>query len=242
MNPIIIIILISVAGPLIGSLIGVLKKPSERYMFNLLSFAAGVMIAVSFLELIPEALNLTSTWFVVIGIILGSLVMFGLDRLIPHLHPGLCGQEQGHKLGKTAAYLLWGIFLHNFPEGLAMGVGSVTAIKVSFVIAIAIAIHDIPEGICTSAPFFFVTKKRMKSFLVSAATAIPTVIGFLAAYYFFPKLPMGLVGSLVAATAGVMIYISADELIPTSCCKMSDHTTIFSLIAGVLAVVLLGLI
>ena len=242
MNPILLIILISVSGPLIGSLIGILKKPSDRYMYNLLSFAAGVMIAVSFLELIPEAIAISSIWVCFVGIIIGSLVMFGLDRLIPHIHPGLCSQEQGHNLGKTATYLLWGIFLHNFPEGLAMGVGSVTGIKVSFIIAIAIAIHDIPEGICTSAPFFLVSKKRLKSFLISASTAIPTVVGFLVAYYFFPKLPTVFVGMLIAATAGVMIYISADELIPTSCAKMTDHTTIFSLIAGVISVVLLGLL
>jgi ZIP family zinc transporter len=242
MNPVITIILISIAGPLIGSLIGVLRKPSERYMYNLLSFAAGVMLAVSFLELIPEAIGISSIGVCVVGIIIGSLVMFGLDRVIPHLHPGLCKQEHGHKLGKTAAYLLWGIFLHNFPEGLAMGVGSVTSIKVSFIIAIAIAIHDIPEGICTSAPFYYVTKKKLKSFLVSFSTAIPTIAGFLLSYYLFPVIPTTFVGILVAATAGLMIYISADELIPTSCCKMTDHTTIFSLIAGVLAVVLLGLL
>ena len=242
MHPILIIILISLSGPLIGSLIGIVKKPTEKVMFNLLSFAAGVMLAISFLELIPESLALSSIWMCVIGIAIGSLVMFGLDRLIPHIHPGLCKQEQGHKLGKTAVYLLWGIFLHNFPEGLAMGVGAVTQIKLSFIIAIAIAIHDIPEGICTSAPFYYVTKKRLKSFLVSFSTAIPTIIGFLTAYYFFPLIPKALVGLVVAATAGLMIYISSDELIPTSSSKMTDHTTIFSLIAGVIVVVLLGLL
>jgi ZIP family zinc transporter len=192
--------------------------------------------------LIPKSIELSSIWVCVIGIGIGSAIMFGLDRLIPHLHPGLCSQEQGHKLGKTAVYLIWGIFLHNFPEGLAMGVGAVTEFKLSIIIAIAIAIHDIPEGICTSAPFFYVTKNRLKSFLVSFSTAIPTIIGFLGAYYLFPKIPMVLVGLIVAATAGLMIYISGDELIPTSSSKMTNHNTIFALIAGVIVVVLLRLL
>ena len=206
----------------------------------MLAFAAGAMLGVSFLELIPESIHLSSVFISVAGILVGSILMFVLDRSIPHLHPEMCSQEQGHKLKKTAIYLIIGIFLHNFPEGLAMGVGSVSGIKLSFTIAIAIAIHDIPEGICTSSPYFKSTKKRLKSFLVSSSTALPTIIGFTMSYYLFPNLSLTIVGFLVAATAGVMIYISGDELIPTSCAKTVDHNTIFALIFGVISVVLLG--
>lgn len=236
------ILLITFLGPLIGSLIGVLKKPSKGFMYVMLSFAAGVMMAVSFLELIPESIALSSVWIAIAGVLIGSLAMFSMDRLIPHIHPELCSQEQGKRLKRTAFYLLVGIFLHNFPEGMAIAIGAVSEIKLSLVVALAIAIHDIPEGICTSAPYYYVTKKRLKSFLISSSTVIPTMAGFLIAYYLYNMIPLSLVGLLIGATAGLMIYISGDELIPESCGKCSGHMTIFSFMAGIIFVMLLGLI
>lgn len=240
-NALLIIVAISVLGPIIGSLIGVLKKPSEKFMYNMLAFAGGVMLAISFLELIPESIHLSSVWIAIGGIIFGSILMFGVDRIIPHIHPELCQQEQGKKLKRTALYLIIGIFLHNFPEGMAIAIGAVSGVKVSIVIALAIAIHNIPEGICTSAPYFHITKKRLKSFLVSSSTAIPILVGFLVANQLYQYISNNLIGFIVGATAGLMIYITADEIIP-SCCKTTDHKTIFSLILGILFVILLGLL
>ena len=93
-----IIVAISVLGPVIGSLIGVLKRPSEKFMYNMLAFAGGVMLAISFLELIPESIQLSSIWIAVGGIIFGSMLMLGVDKIIPHIHPELCQQEPGKKL------------------------------------------------------------------------------------------------------------------------------------------------
>ena len=242
MDPVLIIVLISVLGPVIGSLIGIIRKPSERFMFNMLSFAAGVMIAISFMQLIPEAISLSSVWIAIIGIVIGSLVMFGFDKIIPHIHPSMCQQEHGHSLEKTATYLLLGIFMHNFPEGMAIGIGSVSVMKLSLIVAIAIAIQNIPEGICTSAPYYYITKKRLRAFLLSSSTAIPILVGFAFTYYLFPNIPLELVGMMIGAVAGVMIYISADELIPISCCKMTNHHTIFSFMIGAILVVMLGLL
>ncbi len=236
------IVLISVLGPIIGSFIGVVKKPSERFMYNMLAFAAGVMLAISFLELIPESIALSSIYIAVLGILFGCVLMFGLDRLIPHIHPELCSQEQGCKLKRTSIYLFFGIFLHNFPEGMAIAIGTVSDIKISLVVALAIAIHNIPEGICTSAPYFHCTGKRLKSFLISSSTAIPILAGFIFAKFIFQQISNNLIGFIVGATAGLMIYITSDELIPSSCCRTTNHSTIFSLIAGILFVILLGLI
>ncbi|MBC8494926.1 ZIP family metal transporter [archaeon] len=238
-----IIVLISVMGPIIGSLIGVLKKPSENFMYNMLAFAGGVMLAISFLELIPQAIQLSSVTVAVIGIIIGSLVIFALDKLIPHIHPELYQQEQGKNLKKTAVFLMIGIFLHNFPEGMAIAIGTAAGFKVMLTIAFAIAIHNIPEGICTSAPYYYATKKRLKAFLLSSSTAIPLLLGFLAAHFIFQNIPHMIIGLIVAATAGVMIYISGDELIPAACNKCNtgwSHSTIFSFIIGIIFVVILG--
>jgi len=234
------VVALSVLGPVVGSALGVLRDPTERLMYNLLSFSAGVMVAISFLQLIPESLRLASVPSCVAGLVGGALLMYGLDRLIPHIHPELCEQEQGSNLKKTATYLLLGIFLHNFPEGLAIAVGTIAPGKGALVIALAIAVQKIPEGICTSAPYYHITRKRGRSFLVSASTAIPILAGFYAGKELYRYLPLGLVGAITGSTAGIMIYISADELIPSSCNKLSNHSTIFSLIAGVVLVVLLG--
>ena len=240
MDPLIIIVAISVIGPVLGSAIGVLKKPSLSFLCTMLSFAAGVMLAISFLQLIPESIHLSSVFICVFGVIFGSLLMYGLDRIIPHIHPELCNQEQGRNLQRTSTYLILGIFLHNFPEGMAIAVGAVSDIKISIAVALAISIHNIPEGICTSAPFYHVTGNRLKSFLASSSTAIPILAGYLLARYLFLNIPEQVIGFIIGATAGLMIYITADELIPTSC-SVNNHKTIFALILGIVFVMFLDM-
>jgi len=240
MDPLVFIVIISVLGPIVGSAIGVSKRASTGYLCNMLCFAAGVMLAISFLELIPESIKLATTWPCVFGIVVGSLAMYGLDKALPHIHPELCAQEQGRNLKRTAVYLIVGIFLHNFPEGMAIAIGEVAEPKVSIMIALAIAIHNIPEGICTAGPYFHTTGQRWKSFLVSSSTAIPIIIGFLLARYLYQHITETLVGTIIGATAGLMIYISADELIPAACHTGVGHRNIFALMLGVLLVVVLG--
>jgi ZIP family zinc transporter len=239
MDPLVWIVIIAISGPVIGSAIGILKMPSFGYICNMLCFAAGVMLAISFAELIPESLAISSPGISVLGLILGSVAMYGLDRIIPHIHPRLCAQEQGCNLERTSVYLIMGMFLHNFPEGMAIAIGSVTEAKVSITIALAIAIHNIPEGICTSAPYYHSTGKRIQAFLLSTSTAIPILIGYVTARYIFQQISLQVVGLLISATAGLMIYITADELIPHSCAG-TNHQTIFSLILGVIFVILIG--
>ena len=240
MEPLLIIGII-LLGPVIGSFIGVARRPTDRFMLAMLAFAAGIMLAISFLQLIPEGIRMSSTFLCMLGVTIGALVMYGSDRIIPHIHPGLCKHEEGRSMQAAVAYLLIGIFLHNFPEGIAIGVGTVTTFSLSLTLAIAIAIHDIPESICTAAPYYYLTRKRLKSFLVSVAIGLPAVAGYLFASVFFPLISQELLGVLIGLTAGLMIYICADELIPTSC-KPGNHQTIFALVAGVLVVMVLGMI
>lgn len=240
MDPIILIIVIAFLGPIAGSLIGVLRRPSFIYVCCMLCFAAGVMLAISFMELIPESRNLSSTIVSIFGLIVGAFFMYGLDRLLPHLHPSLCNQEQGCNLHRSSIYLIVGIFMHNFPEGMAIASGGVANINTSIIIALAIAIHNIPEGICTSASYFHSSGNRTSAFLLSSSTALPILIGFFLARIIFEKISPQIVGFLIAATAGLMIYITVDELIPNSCAG-NNHSTIFSFMAGVILVVLLQL-
>jgi ZIP family zinc transporter len=242
-NSVYLILVIAALGPIIGSFIGVIKKPSDLIIYNMLAFAAGVMLTISFINLIPRSISLSSIWLCSIGIIIGSILMYAMDRLIPHVHPTSWVPEHGRDLQRTATYLLLGIFIHNLPEGMAIATGTVTNFNVTLSISIAIAIHNIPEGICTSAPYYYITKKKFKSFLISSSTAIPLIIGFLIAFILFKNIPVEIVGLVIATTAGLMIYISADELIPMAHNqdrKKWSHITIFYLIAGVIFVILLG--
>ena len=185
------------------------------------------MLSISFLQLIPESLRLSSVLICVAGVTTGVIVMFALDKLIPHIHPELCTPEQGATLRLTAVYLILGIFLHNFPEGMAIALWKVSGIKVGLIIAVAIAIHNIPEGICTSAPYFFCTKKRIKSFLLSSSTAIPILVGYLIAYLLYEQITSSATGFIVGATAGFMIYITGDKILPTSFGKNPEHVPLF---------------
>lgn len=241
MDHVFFIVVISVLGPLIGSAIGVLRLPSFEYICNMLCFAAGVMLGISFLELIPQSLLLASVMVCAGGVISGSLIMYAMDRLIPHIHPRLCAQEHGCNLERTSVYLILGMFLHNFPEGMAIAIGTVTDIKISLVIALALAIHGIPEGVCTSAPYFRATGARTKAFFLSSITAVPILAGFFLARYTFQNMAPEVLGFIIAATAGLMIYITVDELIPSGCAG-SNHPTLFALISGIVFVMFLGAI
>lgn len=228
----------SAMGPVIGSGIGVLKKPTSAYIRNMLYFAAGIMLSISFLDLIPESIQLGGSFTCVAGLSLGAAAMYALDRLFPHVHEcATCGEDECH-LGHTANFLILAIFLHNFPEGMAIAIGAATDVGDSIVIALAIAIHNIPEGICTSAPHYFTYGNRLKSFFMSSMSALPIVAGYIAARYLFVQISPQIMSLLVGATAGLMIYIAADELMPAAR-DNSGGQHIFAFIFGIIAVMLL---
>ncbi len=244
MESIYYILIISALGPIIGSAIGVWKQPSEKYICCLLAFAAGVMLGVSFLELIPESIHLSAVWLCGIGFMIGGGIMYLVDKfflccLVPN------EKQCCSKWKKTALYLILGIFLHNLPEGIAIAAGTIESGKTALIIALAIAIQNIPEGICTSAPYYHCTGQRLKAFLISASTAIPILVGFLLGYVLFKNISEIYIGAIIAMVAGVMVYISCDELIPCACDKKQNggsHKMIASLLVGVFLVIMLGAI
>lgn len=241
MSPETMIVALSAAGPVIGSGIGVWKRPTTTYIHNMLYFAAGIMLAISFLDLIPESRHLGSTLTCVTGLAIGAAAMGVLDRMFPHVHEcTACGKDECH-LGHTANFLILAIFLHNFPEGMAIAVGATTNVGDSIVIAAAIAIHNIPEGICTSAPHYYAYGNRLKSFVMSSLSALPIVVGYFVARNLFTQISPQTMSVLVGATAGLMIYISANELMPAAR-KDNSQQTIFYFIFGIVAVMLLELI
>jgi zinc transporter, ZIP family len=215
MNSLLIILSIALAGPLIGSFLGVCKKYSEKQINLMLVFASGVMVSISIFELLPESFSMTSFNYVLLGLLTGGLLMFLLNKTLPHFH--FLKFEQFDKrtvVKKVVLFLFLGISIHNFPEGAAIGIGALANFNFSLVIALAIALHDIPEAICISAPYYFATGKKLKAFFITTLTAIPTVLGFLFSYFFLGDLSSAWLGGFISFTAGIMIYISFFEIIP----------------------------
>ena len=185
------------------------------------------------------------------GAFFGGIVLIAcIDRIIPaqkNPHEAHAVEEMRKKPGQDERLLRMGLLtalaigIHNFPEGLATFFGALSDPAIGIAIAVAIAIHNIPEGICTSASYFHASGNRSRAFLLSCSTAVPIVVGYFMARYVFESISAQVVGVLIAGTAGLMIYITVDELIPNSCAG-DNHQTIFSFIMGVVLVILLQLV
>lgn len=207
------ILAVAVAGPVIGSTLGVAFPPGRRVTGGMLSFAGGSMLAISFLELLPEGLLKCGVPGTAAGIAIGLLTMAALEGMLPHRPRGQ-GREE---LERTSILMILGIFLHNLPEGMAIAsAGSMEDPRALVTIALAIAIHNIPEGICTSAPYYQATGRRLRAFLWSSSTALPMLGGYLLGKTLLRGLSYYAVGVMAASVAGLMIHISCGELLPTA--------------------------
>ncbi len=243
----------------VGSLTAFLsKKFNPKFLAASLGFSAGVMIYVSFMEIMVKANEeLTAIYGVSKGEILtvlsffGGILMIGLiDRFVPSpenpheiKNPDtLTNQDKEKKLMRMGLFSALAIGIHNFPEGLATFVAALDDPQTGISIAIAIAIHNIPEGIAVSIPVYYATKNRKKAFALSFASGLAEPIGALVGYLvlitFFGD---GFLGFVFAGVAGVMIYISLDELLPTAEEYGEHHVAIYGLISG-MAIMALSLL
>jgi len=141
---------------------------------------------------------------------------------------------------KSSRYINTALFIHNLPEGMVIALGAITNNVLGIIIAIAITVQKIPEGICTAAPTYYCNKNRLKSFFIACSTLIPLLIGFFIAYFLYQTLPNTIIGLIIGMTAGFMIYISTDELIPASSKLVTHQSTIISLILGIIFVLILN--
>ncbi len=207
-----IIVFLIFFGQLLGSLIGILKKPNARFLKYSLAFAAAMMLGISLVELIPEALSIAAPEFAVAGFILGALSVVALDRLLPHIHPELCKTPGNMK--RCVTMLVVGIGLHNIPEGLAIGIGFALDPGLGIMIALAIAVQDVPENVATIIPLYTLLRKRRTSFAVIIGTILFELIGFLIGFFMLKEMPMAFLAGALGAAAGVMSFISIHELLP----------------------------
>ncbi|MDR5659636.1 ZIP family metal transporter [Serpentinicella sp. ANB-PHB4] len=217
-------------------------KPNNKVLSTLLGFAGGIMLAISVFELMPEAVEFGSMTTAIIGFLLGAGMMFILDKLVPHSHMSdsdelVTENEENLKsvdspMLRVGYLVLFGIALHNLPEGLAIGAGLEASPELGLFIAVAIALHNIPEGLAIAGPLKAGGLSSGKIFLFTLIAGLMTPLGTAIGLIFFKISPVFVGGSLAFA-AGAMIYIVNDELIPQAN-AMSSHWSNTGLIVGLL--------
>lgn len=227
----------------VGSLLGLFFQTSPRLMTLTMGFSGGVMILVSFVELLAQGIESIGFGPAHLAFFGGMGVMFLVDVLIPHdymaeRHHAEEG-EPDKRLLKTGLLVALGIGIHNFPEGMASFAGALEDPSVGIAIAVAIAIHNIPEGLAVSAPVYAATGNRSKAFLWSFLSGVAEPIGAaLAALVLLPFLNEAVLGYVLAAVAGIMVFISIDELVPISRTFGEEHLSIVGIIAGMVVMAL----
>ena len=239
------LLLTSIAGLStgIGSIIGLIfKKENPRFMSAVLGFTAGVMIGVSFFELLPSGFDEIGFARASTAFTAGFILMFVIDYFIPHEYMGhkeRINDKTDRQLLRTGMFVALGIGIHNFPEGMATFYSSLTDIRVGMAIAVAIAIHNIPEGLAVSAPIYRATGSRRKAFLWSFFSGAVEPLGaILTAFVLLPFLNSVILGYLLSGIAGLMVFISIDELMPVSKSYGYSHLPILSFIAGMIVMIL----
>ena len=236
----------------IGSLIGFMSKEfNPRFLTIALGFSAGVMIYVSMIEIFVKARDSLSVNYgdkmgyvlTVVSFFAGIAVIAMIDKLIPSYenpHEMNVEQkikdstdEQKSKLMRMGMFSALAIGIHNFPEGLATFMSGLTNPTLGISIAVAIAIHNIPEGLAVSAPIFYATKSRKKAFVYSFLSGLAEPIGALIGYFVLRSIfNETTFGVIFASVAGIMVYISLDELLPTAEEYGEHHLAIGGLIVG----------
>jgi len=228
----------------IGSAIAYfIRRPKIVYLSFSLGVSGGVMVYVSFMELLPTASARVGEPLGVLFFFIGIAFIGLVDLLVPEKENphNLEGMEepkrpdQTHALMRTSVMTALAIGIHNFPEGLAAFASALSDVRLGLFIAIALAIHNIPEGIAVSMPILYATSNKNKAFLYSFLSGLSEPVGALVGYLLLmPFLtPVVLAGTL-AFVAGVMIYISLDELLPMAHSYGHGHLVISGIVLGML--------
>jgi ZIP family zinc transporter len=244
----------------VGSAIALFAKSTNtKFLCLSLGFSAGVMIYVSFMEILPKSKvilvrefgNHFGSYLMVAAFFAGIVITAIIDRLIPefknpHEHhrveemenmPKTSSYANPAKLMRTGIFTALALSLHNFPEGIATFTATLTEPSMGIAIAIAIAIHNIPEGIAVSVPVFHASGSRKKAFWVSTASGLAEPVGALICYaLFMPFISANayFLGIIFGLVAGIMVFISLDELLPAAEEYGEHHLAIYGIVAGML--------
>lgn len=245
----------------IGSLFALFaSRTNTKFLSFSLGFSAGVMIYVSMIEIFVKAKDALTAelgleagnWATVGGFFGGMLLIALIDQFVPQQtnpHELKKVEDMGSKkavndpnLLKMGTLTALAIGIHNFPEGIATFTAALKDPGLGLAIAIAIAIHNIPEGIAVSVPVYYATGSRKKAFKLSFLSGLAEPVGALVAFLILmPFLNDIMFGVIFASVAGIMVFISLDGLLPAAKKYDEAHTSIFGLISG-MAVMALSLL
>lgn len=246
----------------IGSLIAIFTSTTNSKFLSIsLGFSAGVMIYVSMIEIFVKAKDAlvgelgitTGNWITVISFFGGMLIIALIDKFIPEQgNPHELrkvedmnkpvGDTQNADLMKMGVFTALAIGIHNFPEGIATFTSALQDPGLGIAIAFAIAIHNIPEGVAVAVPIYYATGDKKKAFKLSFLSGLSEPIGALVAFLILmPFLNDIMFGVIFAAVAGIMVFISLDELLPAAKKFDEGHYSIYGLVAG-MAVMALSLL
>jgi ZIP family zinc transporter len=229
----------------IGGIIAlVVGRISDRIAAFSMGFASGVMLLVSFVDLFLQGSPLLAPSMLIISFSLGAIMMIILDLAIPHIElTTKMRNGKNARMRRAGVLIAVGITLHNFPEGFVVSAGYSYVPTLGVVIAIAIMLHNIPEGIATAIPLSQGTMKKPKiaalTFLSGLAEPLGALVGAIALSFVGTGIAVGF--SLIFA-AGVMTYITADELIPVSHEYGYKHTVSVSLLLGIIFALMISII
>lgn len=243
----------------IGSSLAFFSRRTNTKLLSLaLGFSAGVMIYVSFIEIFPKAREslvgelgpVGGNWCTVLAFFGGILFIGIIDRLVPsfenphevHKVEEMDDPERAadfQKLYRMGLFTALAIAIHNFPEGLATFVSTLKDIKLGASIAVAIAIHNIPEGIAVAIPIFYATGNRNKAFVYSFLSGLAEPVGALIGYAILFSFFNDLVfGIIFAFVAGIMVFVALDELLPMAREYEQPHLSVYGLISGMVIMAL----
>ena len=218
-------------GTSIGGLISILiYKPSDKMVSGILSYAAGIMLAVTSFDLVPEAYKIGGFFIVTLGLAIGLMIVFCANDMIPVKK---LNQYKGKKLNyiRMSLIIIISLSLHNFPEGVAVGSSYVYSDNLGIKIGILIAAHDIPEGISVGIPLIMAGVSPAMVLFLTLLTGVPTalgaafgaVIGGISDYF---------TAFCLSTAASSMLYVSANELIPEAKILYSGKSSSIFLLLG----------
>lgn len=229
-----ILTIIAGLSTMLGTIFIFLKKQNDKIVLKSLSFAAGVMITVSLIDLIPESFLLLKEFFplfptiiyIMIFIVVGIIFSMFIDKYLPD-------NLSDSNLYKIGIISMLAIIVHNIPEGIATFMASNTDVNLGISMTVAIALHNIPEGISISVPIYYSTKSRAKALLYTFISGISEPLGALITYLFLqPFINDKIMGFLFSLIAGIMIHIATYELLPAASKYKDRRGVIWFVIIG----------
>ncbi|MGN0468774.1 MAG: ZIP family metal transporter [Acutalibacteraceae bacterium] len=238
---IVLITALGVGGAtVVGALLGfIFKKISHKFSDLVLGFAAGVMLSAAVIGLILPSLDYGGKWSILVtvaGIFCGALCLNVIDKLVPHLHR-LSGIDIEKHPGKTEQVnkvflFVIAIAIHNLPEGIAAGVGFGAENNTqAFTVALGIALQNIPEGMVIISPMLSAGISKKRAFLIAAATGLIEVLGTVFGY-FAVSISAAVLPFALAFAGGTMLYVISDEMIPETHAHSNERGATYCLLAG----------